>query len=111
METVTTSGKYKLDWRDAAKGALVAALTIIITMIGQVSEAWLDAWVKNTPFVLNKVSIALSLKLAAATFISYLAKNLFTPQQVIVKGNSLPETTPEVTAIKVEEIKAPPPTT
>lgn len=85
MAEVITSKKYSLNWRDLLKGALLAALTVLVGTIGQVGENYLDCWVHGTEFVLDKVSIAFSVKAAVGAFVAYLAKNFFTPQQVIIK--------------------------
>lgn len=85
MAEITTSKKYSLNWQDVLKGALVAALTVLIGTIGQIGEQYLDSWVNGTVFVLDKVSLALSLKAALGTFIAYLAKNFFTAEQIVTK--------------------------
>jgi hypothetical protein len=85
MAEITTSKKFSLNWQDLLKGALLAALTVLAATIGQVGEQYLDAWVKGVEFVPDKVSIALSVKAAVGAFVAYLAKNYFTPQQIVIQ--------------------------
>ena len=73
--TVTTSKKFSLNWRDYAKGAIVAIITPVIFII----ESSLDAGTLS--FNWKQIGIA-----AVAGFVAYLSKNFFTPSQTIVKG-------------------------
>jgi len=82
---ITTSKQFAINLRDVLKGALVAALTVLVATLGQIGEEYIDSWVKGTVFVLDKVSLGLSFKAAIGVFIAYLIKNWATPSQTIVK--------------------------
>lgn len=81
---IQTSKQYAINWRDVLKGAAVAALTVLVATIGQIGEQYLDSIVNGTVFILDKVSLVLSLKAAFGVFVAYLIKNFVTPSQTIV---------------------------
>ena len=65
---------------DLAKGCITAAVTGGAAVAGQIAEAWLT----SPTFSIDKVSIALTIKAAAAGLVGYLFRKFFTPAQVIV---------------------------
>ena len=75
METVTTSAQWKLDARDFAKAAIMAALTPALLIVQQSFDAG------QLTFNWKHVGMA-----AVAGFTGYLIKNFCTPAQTVVVG-------------------------
>jgi len=77
MRKKKTSKLFSLDWLDAAKGLLVAAITAALTAILETLEAGTltISWKKT-------------LIVALVAGISYLIKNFLTPQKVVAKATN-----------------------
>lgn len=72
-----TSKKYSLNWSDALRGLLMAALTSALVMIQQALENWAETGIFN---VSNYKAIMMA---AIGGAIGYLIKNYFTPSKVV----------------------------
>lgn len=91
---VTTSNYLSLNWRDAAKGTLVAAMTAAFATIGQAITA-------GALPTMQQIKVAALAGLAAG--FSYLVKNFFTPSQTVitaVPAGTMPYTPPDVSTSK-----------
>lgn len=77
MRKIVTSNKFSLDWRDVAKGLLIATLTPAFVIV----QSSLDAG----SLVFNWKQIGMA---AVAGGVAYLAKNFLTPQQIVIKADS-----------------------
>lgn len=76
MET-TTSGKFSLNAQDFLKGAVLAVLTPVLTIIvNSLQEGTLTFNWGNIGAV------------ALAAFVAYLAKNFFSPAKIIIENPS-----------------------
>lgn len=84
----TTSSFLGLDLKDFAKGALMAVLVPVITIISQSLEAG--------TLTFNWVSIGIA---ALSGFVAYISKNFFTPSSVTIQN----VTKDEVKAVKEGE--------
>jgi len=78
--TVATSKQFAVNFKDIAKGLIVAALTPVVFIV----QASLEAG--SMTFNFKQIAMA-----AVAGFVGYLIKNFFTPAQTIVKGLSAEE--------------------
>lgn len=87
---VTTSKQFSVNWKDIAKGLLMAVLTPVVLVIqqslslGVITFNWRD------------ISMA-----AIAGGIAYIVKNFFTPAQTVITG------TPQPTQKEAEEFTDP----
>lgn len=72
--TVTTSKRFTLDWIDAGKGLILAALTPALYQL----YSYLDA--DNEPINWKKLG-----KIAVTAGVGYLIKNFFSPSKTIIK--------------------------
>lgn len=76
-QTTTTSSFFSLNWQDAFRGFLIAAITAVIATVGQSINAG------NLP-TLAELKIAGLAGLTAG--ISYIIKNLFTASEITIKN-------------------------
>lgn len=74
-KTVVTSKQYTLDWRDAAKGFIVAAITAGVTVIAESLETG------TLHFDWKNIGIV-----SLTAGIAYLTKNFFTKSEVKTKA-------------------------
>jgi methenyltetrahydromethanopterin cyclohydrolase len=91
MATTTTSGKFNLNAADFLKGALLAVLTPVLTIIIDTLNAG------SLTFDWKNIGIV-----AVSTFAAYLLKNLFAPAQIVIQDPSKTE----VQAVKDGKAKA-----
>ena len=79
---VTTSKQFTVNWRDAAKGLLVAALSAVVSAIYT---------------ALAVVPLHIDLKqmgiVGLTAGVGYLVKNFLTPAQTVITGTPQPEPT------------------
>lgn len=76
MEQITTSKQFRINWRDAGKGCIVAALTAGLTAV---YTALTDVPVHTIDW--KVVGIA-----AATAGVGYIIKNWLTPSQTVIKN-------------------------
>lgn len=74
MNTTTTSGKFSLNAMDFLKGALLAVLTPVLTIIIDTLNAG------SLTFDWKNIGIV-----AASTFAAYLLKNFLAPAQIVIQ--------------------------
>jgi hypothetical protein len=79
MQTQSTSAQWKIDARDVAKAAIMAALTPALLIVQQSLDAG------QITFNFKHIGMA-----AVAGFVGYLIKNFCTPAQTIVVDTPLP---------------------
>lgn len=77
MATTTTSGKFSLDAKDFLKGAILAVLTPVVTVLIQTLQAG--------SLVFNWTAIGVT---AASAFLAYLVKNYLSPAQIVIENPS-----------------------
>jgi hypothetical protein len=75
MATTTASSFLSLNWRDAGKGAILAILTPVITIITQSLNSG------SLTFDWKAISIT-----ALSAFLAYLVKNFLTPASVTLQN-------------------------
>lgn len=90
-QTTTTSGQFSLNARDFLKGALVAVLTPVVTVIIQSLEAG------SLKFDWTAIGIT-----ALSAFLAYIVKNFLAPAQIVIQN----PTDNEVQAVKQGTAKA-----
>lgn len=71
-----SSGPFSLNWRDAGKGAILAAITALLRGVYEALELGgiPTTWIALKPIVMT----------AAIAFIGYLMKNFFEPAKVVI---------------------------
>ena len=72
-QEITTSKQFTINWRDIAKGVLMAVLTPVIVIVQNSVAAG------SLSFDKNNIVMA-----AVAGFVGYLVKNFFTPAQTVI---------------------------
>lgn len=75
MTTTTTSGKFSLGAKDFLKGAILAVLTPVVTVLIQTLQAG--------SLVFNWTAIGVT---AASAFLAYIVKNYLSPAQIVIEN-------------------------
>lgn len=91
MATTTTSGQFSLNARDFLKGALLAVLTPVVTILIQTLQSG------SLTFDWKAIGIT-----ALSTFLAYIVKNFLAPSQIVITD----PTKSDVQAVKQGTAKA-----